>query len=109
MIELTLPDLGGSAVSATISAWEKAPGDWVNRDEAICRLVVGGREMKVHSTADGYLERQLVAVGQSVPGGHSLAEIGAPGETRLRAVPDEVGGPKPAPDALARFDPLNPS
>jgi pyruvate dehydrogenase E2 component (dihydrolipoamide acetyltransferase) len=46
--------------------------------------------MEVHSTADGYLERHLAAVGASVRGGDSLAEVGAPGETGLRAVPDEA-------------------
>jgi pyruvate/2-oxoglutarate dehydrogenase complex dihydrolipoamide acyltransferase (E2) component len=90
MIELTLPDLGGLAGSATITAWEKAPGDWVRRDEMICRVWVEGQEMGVHSTADGYLERHLVAVGRPVRGGESLAEVGAPGETRLRAVPDDL-------------------
>jgi pyruvate/2-oxoglutarate dehydrogenase complex dihydrolipoamide acyltransferase (E2) component len=104
MIELTLPDLGGLAVSATITAWEKLPGDWVKRDEVICRLVVGGQEMEVHSTADGYLERQLVSVGQTIAAGHSLAEVGAPGETRLQAVPDDLGPASPSP--LPRTDPF---
>jgi pyruvate/2-oxoglutarate dehydrogenase complex dihydrolipoamide acyltransferase (E2) component len=107
MIELTLPDLGGLAVSATIDAWEKAPGDWVRRDEVICRVVVGGQQMEVHSTAEGYLERQLVAVGQSVPGGHSLAEVGALGETGLRAVPDDLAQPPPPPPAPGHVGPLN--
>jgi pyruvate/2-oxoglutarate dehydrogenase complex dihydrolipoamide acyltransferase (E2) component len=35
MIELTLPYLGGLADSATIAAWEKAPGDWVQQTEVI--------------------------------------------------------------------------
>jgi pyruvate/2-oxoglutarate dehydrogenase complex dihydrolipoamide acyltransferase (E2) component len=107
MIELTLPDLGGLAVSATIEAWEKAPGDWVRRDEVICRVVVGGQRMEVHSTAEGYLERQLVAVGQSVPGGHSVAEVGARGEARLRAVPDDMAAPPPPPPPSGHVDPLH--
>jgi pyruvate/2-oxoglutarate dehydrogenase complex dihydrolipoamide acyltransferase (E2) component len=114
MIELTLPDLGGLAFSATITTWEKAPGEWVGRDDVICRVAVGGQEMQVHSTADGYLARHLAGIGHAVRGGDSLAEVGAPGETRLRAVPDELAGkvppatqppPAPPPAPPAGFDP----
>jgi pyruvate/2-oxoglutarate dehydrogenase complex dihydrolipoamide acyltransferase (E2) component len=101
MIELTLPDLAGLADSATIAEWDKAPGDWVQRDEVICRVILAGQEMEVHSTADGYLEQHLVAVGAAVRGGDALAELEQPGETRLRAVPEQAPAWQGQPPAFA--------
>jgi pyruvate/2-oxoglutarate dehydrogenase complex dihydrolipoamide acyltransferase (E2) component len=92
MIELTLPNLGKPAESATVAAWEKTPGDWVARDDTLCRVVVDGQEMEVHSLSDGYLRRSLAEVGDVLGSGDSLAEV-EPGDESEREELVPAGAP----------------
>jgi pyruvate dehydrogenase E2 component (dihydrolipoamide acetyltransferase) len=101
-VELTVPDLGPGHDTATIVAWAKDAGDFVARDEAICRLAVDDLQFDVHATVAGELRRVFVEAGGSVRGRDSLAEVApraaqdAPPYDAEPAVPD----PEPEPTAV---------
>ena len=53
-VEVTLPRLGGQVLEAIVVAWEKHPGEWVERDEPLCIVSTDGlREMTVASAMAG--------------------------------------------------------
>jgi 2-oxoisovalerate dehydrogenase E2 component (dihydrolipoyl transacylase) len=74
-VEVTLPRLGGQVLEAIVVAWEKHPGEWVERDEPLCIVSTDGLRAAVASSASGHLVRLLAGVGVRIEAGASLAEI----------------------------------
>ena len=77
-VEVTLPELGANLLEAVVVAWEKHPGDWIDRDETICIVSADGLRAGVASWASGYMVRPLASVGARIGPGTSLAEIAMP-------------------------------
>ena len=47
-VEVTLPELGANLLEAVVVAWEKHPGDWIDRDEPICIVSADGTRPPIH-------------------------------------------------------------
>ncbi|HMC07065.1 MAG TPA: biotin/lipoyl-containing protein [Solirubrobacterales bacterium] len=105
-VEVTLPELGAAAIEATIAAWEKHPGEWVEQDEPICIVSGHGLRAAVASSASGHLVRLMVEVGARITAGTSLAEIAV---SDVEPEEPEVGPPSgPEPEHAAEETPTAP-
>lgn len=65
--EIILPKLGQTMEEGTIVEWIKREGDAVRRDEILFTVETDKAVMEVEATADGFLRKILVPVGQTVP------------------------------------------
>jgi len=65
--EIILPKLGQTMEEGTIVEWKKREGDAVRRDEILFTVETDKAVMEVEATADGFLRKILVPVGQTVP------------------------------------------
>lgn len=81
-IEIVLPKLAESLVSATIDRWLKEPGDQVDMYEPLCELITDKVNAELPSTAKGTLVKILVGAGETVDVGTAvcLIETEASGE-----------------------------
>jgi 2-oxoglutarate dehydrogenase complex dihydrolipoamide succinyltransferase (E2) component len=95
-----MPQMGVSVAEGTIVEWTKRPGDWVERDEAVCLVTTDKIDVEIPSPAAGRLAKVLVEPGETVAVGTPLAELDSaarPGEvhpqedgqSEVRARPDE--------------------
>jgi 2-oxoisovalerate dehydrogenase E2 component (dihydrolipoyl transacylase) len=71
IIEITMPQLAESLVSATIDRWLKEPGDTIDMYEPICELITDKVNAELPSTIKGKLVKHLAGSGETV-------EIGTP-------------------------------
>jgi pyruvate dehydrogenase E2 component (dihydrolipoyllysine-residue acetyltransferase) len=65
--EIILPKLGQTMEEGTIVEWIKREGDAVHRDEILFTVETDKAVMEVEATAEGFLRKILVAIGQTVP------------------------------------------
>lgn len=93
IMEIVVPQLAESLVSATIDKWLKQPGDWVDAYEPICELVTDKVTAEMPSTVSGTLKKILVGNGETVPVGTPVCLI----ETE-DASADGGGEGEPVPD-----------
>ncbi|MBB6676372.1 biotin/lipoyl-containing protein, partial [Cohnella lubricantis] len=70
-IEVIMPKLAESLVSATIDRWLKEPGQEVDMYEPLCELLTDKVNAELPSTAKGILVKILVGAGETV-------EVGTP-------------------------------
>jgi 2-oxoglutarate dehydrogenase E2 component (dihydrolipoamide succinyltransferase) len=89
MVDVTMPQLGETVTEGTITAWLKAPGDWVDEDEALLEVSTDKVDSELPAPASGHLGPLLVAEGDTVPVGTVL--------TRLSAEPESGESPRAAP------------
>jgi 2-oxoisovalerate dehydrogenase E2 component (dihydrolipoyl transacylase) len=82
IIEITMPQLAESLVSATIDRWLKQPGEWVEMYEPICDLLTDKVNAELPSTVRGTLVKHLIGEGETVEIGTviCLIEVEAAGE-----------------------------
>ncbi|WP_337101704.1 dihydrolipoamide acetyltransferase family protein [Paenibacillus sp. YIM B09110] len=80
MIEVVVPQLAESLVSATIDKWLKQPGDWVDVYEPICEILTDKVNAELPSTVSGTLMKILVGNGETVPVGTPIALMEVEGE-----------------------------
>jgi 2-oxoglutarate dehydrogenase dihydrolipoamide succinyltransferase (E2 component) len=95
-VEIVMPQMGVSVAEGTIVEWSKRPGDWVERDEAVCLVTTDKVDVEIPSPAAGRLAKILVEPGDTVDVGTPLAELDAgarPGEAHPEEHHDE---PEPA-------------
>src|SRR5207302_2876136 len=97
-VEVTMPQMGVSVAEGTIVEWRKRPGEPIERDEAICDISTDKIDVEVPAPSAGTLTEILVAEGQTVPVGTTIARI-AP------AAPQN-GTPQPTPDQSRRYSPV---
>lgn len=101
LIDVILPQLAESLVSATIGKWLKQPGDQVDQYEPICDLITDKVNAELPSTVEGTLVELLAEEGQTVNVGEVIARIAvavaAPQLQRFRQL---------HPPELARLIPL---
>ncbi|ANE48045.1 branched-chain alpha-keto acid dehydrogenase subunit E2 [Paenibacillus swuensis] len=77
-LEIIVPQLAESLVSATIGKWLKQPGDYVEEYEVLCEIFTDKVNAELPSTAEGVLKRILVREGENVPVGTPICIIEAP-------------------------------
>lgn len=75
MIDVLMPQLGLSMTEGTVTAWNKAPGEFVEKGEVLLTVSTDKVEMEVESVAEGYLCDILVRVDQTVPVGTVIAHL----------------------------------
>jgi 2-oxoglutarate dehydrogenase E2 component (dihydrolipoamide succinyltransferase) len=73
--EVTVPTLGESITEATLGQWLKMPGDAVAADEPIASLETDKVAVEVPSPVAGVMGDQLVAEGDTVAVGATIARI----------------------------------
>lgn len=89
LIEVVMPQLAESLVSATIAKWLKKPGDRVDQYEPICEVITDKVNAEIPSTVEGIMGELTAEEGQTVGVGelicrmevHAAAGTGIVGET----------------------------
>jgi 2-oxoisovalerate dehydrogenase E2 component (dihydrolipoyl transacylase) len=69
VLEIMMPQLAESLVSATIDKWLKQPGDTIDMYEPICEIITDKVNAELPSTVAGKLVKILVGNGETVPVG----------------------------------------
>ena len=105
-IEVPMPQMGESIAEGTVSKWLKAPGDAVERDEAILEISTDKVDAEIPSPSAGILAEIIVSEGETVEVGTIVAyieeggaaSVAAPPSVEARAEPasDGASGPEPA-------------
>ena len=106
VIEILLPKMGESVAEATITNLLVEPGANVEADEAIVEIATDKVDSEVPAPEDGVLVEWLIAEGDVVPVGASIAKYEIGGEAReaapaqeakQEAKPELAPAPKPEP------------
>lgn len=74
-IEVPMPQMGESIAEGTVSKWLKAPGDAVERDEAILEISTDKVDAEIPSPSAGVLAEIVVPEGETVEVGTIVAYI----------------------------------
>ena len=88
MREVTIPSVGMAMTEAVLNVWLKNPGDSVAGGEVLAEIETDKSVLDLESPTDGLLGRHLVSAGATVPVGHVIVRILAPGEVE----PDDTTG-----------------
>jgi pyruvate/2-oxoglutarate dehydrogenase complex dihydrolipoamide acyltransferase (E2) component len=86
LVDVTMPQMGVSVAEGTVVEWKKHPGDWVEADEIIASISTDKIDTDVESPATGRVQEIVVAVGETVEVGVTLARIATdarPGEPHV--------------------------
>lgn len=75
MAEIRMPSFGDDRTTGTIVRWLKAPGDSVQRGEAIVEVETDKVAVEVESTASGVLRAIVHGDGAEVAIGETIAYI----------------------------------
>lgn len=75
LVDVVMPQLAESLVSATIAKWLKKPGDTVEEYEPICEVITDKVNAEIPSTMDGVMGEILADEGQEVAVGHLICRI----------------------------------
>ena len=76
-IEIIVPEMGESVIEATVRAWLKKEGDFVEAGEALVELETDKVNLEVGAKASGVLAKIQVGEGQDVKVGDVLGSINA--------------------------------
>lgn len=79
-IEVAMPQLAESLVSATIGKWLKRPGDPVEQYEPLCEVMTDKVNAELPSTVDGVMGEIIAQEGETVAVGQIICRIGVPEE-----------------------------
>ncbi|PQP82140.1 branched-chain alpha-keto acid dehydrogenase subunit E2 [Paenibacillus sp. PCH8] len=74
-IEVIMPQLAESLVSATIGKWLKKPGDRVEQYEPICEVITDKVNAEIPSTLDGIMGDLLVEEGTTIAVGEAICRM----------------------------------
>lgn len=74
-IEVIMPQLAESLVSATIAKWLKKPGDRVEQYEPICEVITDKVNAEIPSTVDGVMGDLLVEEGTTIAVGEAICRM----------------------------------
>ncbi|MNW41577.1 Dihydrolipoyllysine-residue acetyltransferase component of pyruvate dehydrogenase complex [compost metagenome] len=75
LIDVVMPQLAESLVSATIGKWLKKPGDAVEQYEPICEVITDKVNAEIPSTLDGVMGELLAEEGQEIQVGSIICRI----------------------------------
>ncbi len=96
-IEVPMPQMGESIAEGTVSKWLKAPGDAVERDEAILEISTDKVDAEIPSPSAGVLAEIVVPEGETVEVGTIVAYIEEGGAPSVAAPPPAEAEPEPGP------------
>ncbi len=95
---ITMPQLGETVTEGTVAQWLKKPGDSVEKYEAFVEVSTDKVNAEVPSPVTGVIRELLIAEGETVPIGASIAiidEVGAATQTAPE-IPAPHGSSSPA-------------
>ncbi|MYI82310.1 MAG: hypothetical protein F4056_03035, partial [Chloroflexi bacterium] len=98
MPSLTMPNIGEGVTEGEIVRWLKQIGDPVARDESVVEIETDKAIVEIPSPFEGTLTSILVAEGETVPIGTTIAEITV-AEAALPEDPTPAPAPEPPPPA----------
>ena len=75
MYDIKVPELGEGIEAATVACWHVQKGDRVKADDDIVELVTDKASFNVPANVDGIVAEILVAVGQEVEIGRTIALV----------------------------------
>jgi 2-oxoisovalerate dehydrogenase E2 component (dihydrolipoyl transacylase) len=78
LMEVTVPHLAESLVSATVGKWLKQPGDYIEQYDVLCELLTEKVNTEMPSPIEGKLVKILVGDGESAAVGEALCLIELP-------------------------------
>ncbi|MFC4599163.1 dihydrolipoamide acetyltransferase family protein [Cohnella hongkongensis] len=96
IVEITMPKLAESLVSATVDRWLKQPGDLMDKYEPICELITDKVNAELPSTVKGKLVKHLIGAGETVEVGAAICLVEVEAETETEAEAENAasaGGP----------------
>lgn len=96
-IEIIVPEMGESVIEATVRAWLKKEGDFVEAGEALVELETDKVNLEVGAKASGVLAKIQVAEGQDVKVGDVLGSINADAKQPASKPDVQIASPKPEP------------
>ncbi|UJF31210.1 dihydrolipoamide acetyltransferase family protein [Paenibacillus hexagrammi] len=85
LIEVTVPHLAESLVSATIGKWLKQPGDYVEQYDVICELFTEKVNTEMPSPIEGKLVKIIVGEGETAAVGEAICLLELPAEAGREA------------------------
>lgn len=96
-IEIIVPEMGESVIEATVRAWLKKEGDFVEAGEALVELETDKVNLEVGAKASGVLAKIQVGEGQDVKVGDVLGSINADAKQPASKPDVQTASPKPEP------------
>jgi len=101
LLEIVMPQLAESLVSATIERWLKQPGDTIEMYEPICEVNTDKVNAELPSTVSGKLVKILAGEGETVSVGAPicLVETASSGAQAQAAAPEQPDGTARAAEA----------
>jgi pyruvate/2-oxoglutarate dehydrogenase complex dihydrolipoamide acyltransferase (E2) component len=112
LVGIIMPQLGITVVEGTLVLWRKAPGDWVEADEAICDVSSDKIDSEIPAPSNGRIVELLVEVGSTVDVGTVIAtmttagaedaQTGTVARADAAAAAADAPGPAPAPEPEPR-------
>lgn len=75
VVDVIMPQLAESLVSATIGKWLKKPGDPIEQYEPICEVITDKVNAEIPSTLDGTMGELLAAEGEEVAVGQAICRM----------------------------------
>lgn len=96
-IEIIVPEMGESVIEATVRAWLKKEGDFVEAGEALVELETDKVNLEVGAKASGVLAKIQVGEGQDVKVGDVLGSINADAKQPASKPDVQIASPKPEP------------
>jgi 2-oxoglutarate dehydrogenase E2 component (dihydrolipoamide succinyltransferase) len=103
-IDVTIPEVGESITEGILAEWSKADGDLVARDEPLLVLETDKITMNVNAEEAGRL-KILVAEGETVQVGQTVATIDPDAASEATAAPTEPAREAPATEPPAESAP----
>jgi len=100
IVEIMMPKLAESLVSATVDSWLKQPGDMIDKYEPICELITDKVNAELPSTVKGKLVKHLIGAGETVEVGAAICLVEVEAENEEAAQPSEEDA-KPGNEAPA--------
>src|SRR5579859_3379473 len=76
MAEIRMPKMGDGMEEGTINAWLKHEGDMVKAGDPIAEVETDKANVEISAYESGILTRILVQVGETVPVGAVIAQVG---------------------------------
>jgi pyruvate dehydrogenase E2 component (dihydrolipoamide acetyltransferase) len=105
VIEFRMPSLGADMEAGTLVHWLKQPGDPLRRGDIIAVVDTEKGAIEIEVFEDGVLDRTLIAPGEKVPVGTTLAVIRAVDEAVTPGLPVAAVAVAEPPRATLRASP----
>jgi pyruvate/2-oxoglutarate dehydrogenase complex dihydrolipoamide acyltransferase (E2) component len=101
LVDVVMPHMGVSVAEGTVVEWKLQAGDLVHEDEALCVVSTDKIDTELPSPVAGRLQEIIVAAGDTVLVGATLARIAADGGAPPRETAPEEEQPSETADAQA--------